>query len=181
MVAIKIAGVLAILPALFVMGWTGERVLASWTQSQTTGGIVTAADAPDADSDGLPDDLDADDDNDGWEDPAEGQIGTSSIKPCGNDGWPAELSGSDNTLNIGDFNSFLFPLRGDDSFAKFGHPVPDADDANIARWNLQPDSAINIGDLNALNPAVLAPTARPPMFGGQPAFFTNGGLCPWPP
>jgi hypothetical protein len=35
--------------------------------------------------------------------------------------------------------------------------------------------------LNALNPAVNAPTARPPMFGGLPAFFTNGGQCPYPP
>jgi len=63
--------------------------------------------------------------------------------------------------------------------------VPDPDDSNIARWNLLPDAIVNIGDLNALNPAVLAPTARPPMFGGQPAFFTdvgNGvGGCPFPP
>ena len=47
------------------------------------------------------------------------------------------------------------------------------------------DNRLNIGDLNALNPAVMAPTARPPMFGGQPAFFTNAGagvgVCPLPP
>ena len=63
--------------------------------------------------------------------------------------------------------------------------MPDPQDANIARWNLQVDTTINIGDLNALNPAVLAPTARPPMFGGQPAFFANAGsgigVCPLPP
>ena len=27
--------------------------------------------------------------------------------------------------------------------------------------------------------AVDAPTSRPPLFGGQPAFFANGGLCPF--
>ncbi len=105
--------------------------------------------------------------------------------PCGNNGWPAELVGNDNTLNIGDFNSFIFPLRGDGTFNKFGHPVPDAVDPNIARWNLDTAGGaatiINIGDLNAMNPSVLASTARPPMLGGQPAFFTNGGLCPFPP
>ena len=88
-------------------------------------------------------------------------------------------------LNIGDFNSFIFPLRGDGSFNKFGHPVPDANDSSIARWNLESIGVgaltINIADLNALNPAVNAPTARLPMFGGKPAFFTNGGVCPLPP
>jgi hypothetical protein len=108
--------------------------------------------------------------------------------PCGNNGWPADLINNDNILNIGDFNSFLFPLRslddGHGTFNKFGHTVPDSD-PNIARWNLDPAgpgaATINIGDLNALNPSVLASTARPPMFGGLPAFFTNGGQCPYPP
>ncbi|MDO8613596.1 MAG: C39 family peptidase [Dehalococcoidia bacterium] len=102
---------------------------------------------------------------------------THDQDPCGNDGWPADLD-PNNTLNIGDFNGFVFPLRPDGSFNKFGHPVPDADDPATGRWNLFADGIINIGDLNAINPAVLAPTARPPMFGGQPAFF---GTCPWPP
>ncbi len=128
---------------------------------------------------------DADDDDDGFTDVAEASIGTGSQDPCGNDGWPAELVDDNNILNIGDFNSFLFPLRGNGSFNKFGHPVPDAQDSNIARWNLDSAGAgattIDIGDINAINPAVLAPTARPPMFGGQPAFFTNGGQCPFPP
>jgi hypothetical protein len=79
----------------------------------------------------------------------------------------------------------LFPLRGDGSYNKFGHPVPDPDDPSVARWDLQPNGNINIGDLNALNPAVLSPTARPPMFGNQPAFFTDAGsgvgVCPLPP
>ena len=119
---------------------------------------------------------------------AQFDIGTGALDPCGNDGWPADLD-ANNRLNIGDFNSFLFPLRGNGSFNKFGHPVPDPNDVNIARWNLQwggvTASSINIGDLNALNPGVDAPTARPPMFGGQPAFFTNVGNgvggCPFPP
>lgn len=125
-------------------------------------------------------------DGDGWSGLQEMRIFATNVTtndqdPCGNNGWPADLAGNDNRLNIGDMNSFLFPLRPNGSFNKFGHAVPDAQDASIARWNLDPNSAINIGDMNAINPAVLAPTARPPMFGGQPAFFTNAGLCPWPP
>ena len=124
----------------------------------------------------------SDTDGDGFTDESEGlYIGTSPSDPCGNDGWPAELVGDDNRLNIGDFTSFIFPTRLDGSFHKFGHPVPDLDDTTISRWNLNPNGSINIADLNALNPAIDAPTARPPMFGGQPAFFTNGGLCPSPP
>jgi hypothetical protein len=130
-------------------------------------------------------DCPADPDGDGFTDAAEAAIGTGSVDPCGNNGWPAELAGNDNRLTIGDFNSFLFPLRGDGSFNKIGHPAPDPQDVNIARWNLQVDGTINVGDLNALNPAVIAPTSRPPMFGGQPAFFTNVGNgvggCPFPP
>ena len=125
-------------------------------------------------------------DGDGFTGTAEAVLLTDPQDPCGNNGWPAELTGSDNSLNIGDFNSFLFPLRGDGSFNKFGHTIPDPGDAAISRWNLDSnDASISIGDLNALNPAVEAPTSRPPMFGGQPAFFANAGsgpgVCPWPP
>jgi hypothetical protein len=124
-------------------------------------------------------------DGDGWTGNQEAQIfGTSGTMsdqdPCGNNGWPADLQ-ANNQLNIGDFNSFLSPPRPDDSFNKFGHTVPDPNDPAIRRWNLLPDAIINVGDLNALNPAVLAPTASPPLFSGQPAFFANGGQCPFPP
>lgn len=129
-------------------------------------------------------------DGDGWpgnqEMPIYSAAGTANDQdPCGNNGWPAEVANNDNILNIGDLGSFIFPLRGDGSFNKFGHPVPDAADPNIARWNLDTlgggAAVLNIGDLNAVNPSVQAPTARPPMFGGQPAFFASGGLCPYPP
>jgi len=124
----------------------------------------------------------SDTDGDGFTDESEElYIDTSPTDPCGNDGWPAELVGNDNRLNIADFTSFIFPTRLDGSFHKFGHPVPDPLDATISRWNLDPNGSINIADLNSLNPAIDAPTARPPMFGGQPAFFANGGLCPSPP
>jgi len=125
-------------------------------------------------------------DGDGWTGTAETTIfsaGTTANDQdaCGNNGWPADLTGGDNLLNVADFNSFVYPLRADGSFNKFGHAVPDSDDTTIARWNLEPNDRVNIADLNALNPAVTALTARPPMFGGLPAFFTNGGQCPWPP
>lgn len=108
-------------------------------------------------------------------------IGTGPLDPCGNDGWPADLTGDDNRLNVADLASFIFPLRADGSFNKIGHPVPDPDDPSISRWDLDPNNVITIADLNALNPRVDATTSRPPMFGGQPAFFTNLGLCPFPP
>ncbi|MDO8615347.1 MAG: hypothetical protein Q7T33_06370 [Dehalococcoidia bacterium] len=101
--------------------------------------------------------------------------------PCGNNGWPFDLDPS-NSAAIGDINSFIFPLGTNDghgTFAYYAHTVPDAGRVNEERWDLEPNGIIGIGDINALNPAVTAPTARPPMFGGQPAFFA--GACPWPP
>ncbi len=126
--------------------------------------------------------------------------------PCGNNGWPADLD-PDNKLNIGDINSFTTPNRpnaqhpytdGHGLFNKFGHPLDDANngtgmpppdgliDPLMARWNLDnpphlAGTTIDIGDLNAINPGITATTARPPMSGGQPAFFTNGGMCPYAP
>jgi hypothetical protein len=120
-------------------------------------------------------------DGDGFIGSVEAIVTTSDLDPCGSDGWPAELTGADNALNVADINSFVYPLRADGSFNKFGHPVPDPQDNEIARWNLNPDSVISVGDLNALNPGAMSQTAHPPMFGGQPAIFTDYGQCPWPP
>ncbi len=129
-------------------------------------------------------------DGDGWSGADEmlifGAADTANDQdPCGNNGWAADVD-PNNTLNIGDVNSFLFPLRADSSFNKWDHSVPDAMDAEIERWDLDAgDGVIDIGDINAINPAVLAPTARPPMFGGHPAFLSNVGNgiggCPFPP
>jgi hypothetical protein len=99
---------------------------------------------------------------------------------CGGNGWPADMD-PNNILDIGDFNSFTFPLGADDghgTYAYFGHPAPDAGRVNEERWNLAGGGMIDIGDLNAISPAVTASTSRPPMFGGTPAF---GQTCPWPP
>jgi len=152
-------------------------------------------------------------DGDGWPGDQENLIyddapGTARDQDaCGNDGWPSELSGGNNALNIADINSFLTPTRppadaGNGSFNIFGHPLDDDGDAviesaedpgapggatyNVARWNLQapphlPATQINIADLNALITGAPGSPARPPMFGGQQAFFTNLGQCPWPP
>src|SRR3990172_1253964 len=65
----------------------------------------------DSDADGISDDCDPDDDNDGFTDAADGAIGTGALDPCGNNGWPAELAGNDNRLTIGDFSSFLSPCE----------------------------------------------------------------------
>jgi hypothetical protein len=127
-------------------------------------------------------------DGDGWTGAQEQLIFSAANTandqdPCGNNGWPADVLPS-NSLNIGDFNSFVFPLGPNDGhgvFNYFGHTVPDAGRVGEERWNIAPgfNGAVDIGDLNALNPAVTAPTSRPPMFGGLPAFFA--GPCPWPP
>ena len=121
-------------------------------------------------------------DRDGWTGSEEASIfatpgAANDQDPCGNNGWPADVESS-NALGIGDFNSFTFPLRADGSYAKFGHPVPDPEDTAIARWDLSPGAAIDVGDINAINPSVMASTSRPPMLGGQPAF---GLTCPWAP
>ncbi len=119
-------------------------------------------------------------DGDGFNNAVELHLGTGVLHPCGNNGWPADLD-PDNNLNIGDLNSFVFPTRtiddGHGFFNKFGHPVPDSD-PNIHRWDLDGNNAVDIGDINALNPAVAADTARPPMLGGQPAFAKT---CPFTP
>ena len=125
-------------------------------------------------------------DGDGWTGAQEALIfgtgGTVSDQDsCGNNGWPADLD-PNNVLSIGDLNSFIFPNGPDDghgTFAYFGHTVPDAGRVNEERRDLDPNGVIDIGNINALNPMVTAPSARPPMFGGQPAFFA--GACPWPP
>lgn len=142
-------------------------------------GVPNVGNQTDTDLDGPGDACDTDDDSDGFSDSLEQHIGTDQADKCpntvmandeANDRWGADLD-DDQWLNIGDFNSFIFPLRANGSFNKFGHTLPDPADPNLVRWDLDSSSpAVNIGDMNALNPAVSASTARPPMFGGQPAF-----------
>ena len=127
------------------------------------------------DADGCHDSPGDDRDGDGYTDELEAlHVGTNAAKSCGFDGWPSDLNG-DNASGIGDWNSFIFPARPDGSFNKFGHSVPDLDDPNLVRWDLRDDNVIAIADLNAMSPAVAVPTARPPMFAGNPAF---GLTCP---
>lgn len=136
-----------------------------------SGGAPPSLACPDA----LPDE-----DFDGFRDTDEAQIGTSAHDPCGGTGWPADLD-PNNMLDIGDFNSFVFPMGTDDghgAFAYFGHPVLDPGRTNEERWNLSPNEAIDIADINAINPAVSASTSRPPMLGGTPAFAQS---CPYAP
>jgi hypothetical protein len=135
-------------------------------------------------------------DGDGWKGNQENLIfsaGTTANDqdPCGNTGWGSDLVGN-NILNIADIGSFLTPARSNDghgTFNKFGHPLDDTAppgiDAVMARWNLSlpphdPATQINIADLNALIAGAAGSPARPPMFNGQIAFFTSGGMCPYP-
>jgi len=159
------------------------------TVPDATDNCPSIANANQLNTDGKPDGgnaCDTDDDNDGFDDTLEAHIGTDSLDLCANDNgfnneaddrWGADFDDSQ-VFNIGDINSFLFPLRADQSFNKFNHPVPDPQDPLIARWDIQQSTSINIGDLNAINPALNIPTARPPMFNGQPAFARNCTILP---
>jgi hypothetical protein len=108
-------------------------------------------------------------DGDGWTGNQENLIygdapsTVSDQDPCGNNGWPMELSGNNNAVNIADLNSYLSPLRTGDNvdahgaFNMFSHPLDDDGDTiiesgedpdsnggvndpptyNLRRWNLQ--------------------------------------------
>ena len=149
-------------------------------------------------------------DGDGWTGTQESLIYTSPVTatdqdPCGNNGWPSDLAPNPppfSILNIADVGSFLTPNRAFDghagpiglSFNKFNHTLDDTApfdgvsgiEALMARWNLAlpphtGTTVINIGDLGALLNGAVGSPARPPMFGGLQAFFTSGGVCPYPP
>jgi hypothetical protein len=87
--------------------------------------------------------------------------------PCGTGaaaGWPADLAGGGNKLDITDVLSFVAPVN---------HIGTGPGDANYSvRWDLVPSPKIDITDLLNLI------TVAPPMTGGQRAF---GKTCPWPP
>jgi len=157
-------------------------------------------------------------DGDGWTGVQESLLygnAPSTVRdqdPCGNNGWPLDLTGSSNAANIADLNSFLAPTRTGDNldahgaFNMFSHPLDDDGDTkiednekpnsnggfndpptfNLGRWNLSlpphlPATLLNIADLNSVLTGALGSPARPPMFHGELAFYTNSGTCPWPP
>ena len=159
---------------------TGDNCPLNANSSQTNSDNISVH----AWGDALGDACDPDDDNDGFIDTTEQHIGTDQTDWCANtstpnneadDRWGADFD-DNQVLSIGDFNSFIFPLRQDGSYSKFGHSIPDPQDPNLVRYDIDPNSSISIGDINAINPAVTASTARPPMFFGQPAFFASA--CP---
>jgi len=121
-----LALLLASIPTLFLLGWTLGRALADWSDSATATGIVNAISAPDADSDGLPDDIDPDDDNDRWSDVAETTIGTNPLLACGPDAWPPDIN-----------NNGFVDITGDIVTVAnhFGESVPPA----AARYDIAPD------------------------------------------
>jgi hypothetical protein len=107
------------------------------------------------------------------------KIGTGSLDPCGNNGWPLELVSTPaftaNKVNISDLGSFVGGVR------KLGkNPNETGFDA---RWDLVPGNSgltssgwINIVDLTAM---IGGPTGAPPMLGGVRAM--NGPDCPFAP
>lgn len=87
--------------------------------------------------------------------------------PCGGGaapGWPADLAGGGNKLDISDVLSFVAPVN------RLGSGPGDPNYS--VRWDLVPSPTINITDLLNLI------TVAPGMTGGQRAY---GLTCPWPP
>lgn len=136
-------------------------------------------------------------DGDGWTGSQEMHIYAAATTAndqdsCGNNGWPADLAGTSNKVDIGDLTSFTSPSGlndGHGTFSYLNHTVPDAGRVNEERWNLdQAGSSAGIinagqtnastGDMNAIKAETNSPTARPPMFSGQPAWNKT---CPWNP
>jgi len=105
-----------------------------------------------------------DTDGDGYSDTAERYVGTALVYPCGNDGWPADLAGGGNKLDITDVLSYVAPVN------RIGTGPGDANYS--VRWDLVPSPKIDVTDLLSLI------TVAPPMLGGQRAF---GKTCPYPP
>jgi len=110
---------------------------------------------------------------------AQFKIGTGSLDPCGNNGWPADLFSqppfSANKLTVQDITSFLAPV-----YRMNSNPGEAGFDP---RWDLIPGKGIlakfiNIQDLVAIIPSSTTTTARPLMFNGQPAYNQT---CPYPP
>ncbi len=105
---------------------------------------------------------------------AQFNIGTGSLDPCGNNGWPAELAGGDNRIKLQDVTSFAVPAP------KKLNTSPGMTGFD-PRWDLVPGQRaglfwISLQDLTALT---AGPAAYPPMLGGARAF--NGPPCPFPP
>ncbi len=101
------------------------------------------------------------------------KIGTGTLDPCGNNGWPAELATagpSANRITLTDLSSFVAPLP-----RKLN---TNANDPGFdMRWDTVPGSAagtmINLQDMSSLT------TLAPPMLDGVRAF--GGPECPFPP
>ncbi len=104
---------------------------------------------------------------------AQFNIGLGDQDPCGNNGWPGELAGGNNLVNLQDVTSFVVPAP-----RKFG-TSPGAPAFN-SRWDLNPGPAGGVWiALNDITTLTAGSTSRPPMLGGVRAF--NGPVCPWPP
>ena len=108
---------------------------------------------------------------------SEGQfnIGVTDQDPCGNNGWPADLAGTNNRVTLQDITSFVAPTPGKLNTSP-------GDPGFNPRWDLVPGPGssgadwIILGDLTSL---YVGSTAYPPMLNGVKAF--GGPPCPWPP
>jgi hypothetical protein len=108
---------------------------------------------------------------------AQFRVGTGSLDPCGNNGWPLDLvstGGSANRYNIQDLASFVVPVR------RMGN-APNQAGFN-SRWDFWPGPGalpgqgwINVIDLGATTTGL---TGAPPMLGGADAINQT---CPFAP
>jgi hypothetical protein len=161
----------------YALGGTAGQPVAGSAQSASYAlGAGYWAGIADADSDGILDDADPDDDGDGYMDVDEASIGTNRAYPCGTAGWPSNLidpaSFPANHLDVFDVTSFLAPERRLDT--NLG-AVKDN-----KRWDLVPGTGpfttdLNIQDLTAL---FSGSSGFPPMFNSALAYDRT---CPLPP
>lgn len=113
-----------------------------------------------------------DQDSDGFDDTIEAHVGTGPTDPCGNDGWPADLSSegpSLNELDLNDLTSFIFPAP-----SKLNTSPGDL--GWDQRYDLVPTDTITLNDMTVL---LFGPAAYPSMLEGARAF--NGPPCPYAP
>ena len=127
------------------------------------------------DGDAYGDACDDDDDNDGYTDSAESQIGTGAFDRCGTNAWPSDLNRSSapldsfNKITILDLTSFLVPVR------YFGTDV--GTNPGDVRWDLTPGKGVFLTDINIqdITAMLVGPSGYPPMLGGAKAF--GGPAC----
>jgi len=126
--------------------------------------------------DGLPPGSEAYDcDGDGFTGTAENYVyvaaGTARNQdPCGNNGWPLDLAGGTNRVDIVDLGSYIAPTR--------RLNTDPGDPGYNIRWDVKPGGIVKDIDIADLGAFFSSTSGFPPMFGSARAYNKT---CPWAP